>query len=81
MLSYAAVEQYYLAVSAYGSARLRYERAGSVPEQSNYYGEMLDAERNMNAMTIALAGSAAVSVGGLLAVVALCSPSVLLPTP
>lgn len=81
MLSYVSVEQYYMAVRAYGSARLRYQYATTVPDQSQYYSEMLAAERNVNLMTYALAASATVTVGGLLGVVALCSPSVFLPTP
>jgi ethanolamine transporter EutH len=76
-----AVEQYYMAVRAYGSARLRYANAQTVPDSWQYYGEMVDAERNVNLMTVALAGSASVTVGGLLGVAALCSPSVLFPTP
>lgn len=80
-LSYVAIEQYYMAVSAYASAKLRYQYASTIPDQWRYHGEMLTAERNLNAMTVNLAGSAAVTVGGLLAVAALCSPTVLFPTP
>jgi len=70
-----------MAVKAYGLAKFRYESATTPLERSQYYSEMLNAEHNVNVMTVALAGSAAVTVGGLIAVVALCSPSVLLPTP
>ena len=70
-----------MAVSAYASAKFRYESATSLPDQFRYKGEMLTAERNLNAMTVNLAGSAAVTVGGLLGVAALCSPTVLFPTP
>jgi hypothetical protein len=81
LLSYAALEQYHATVTAYNVARVRYDHASTPSERAGYSNDLQVAEQNLNAMTYALAGSGLVTVGAFMAVVTLCSPSILFPTP
>lgn len=76
-LTYVALEEYYTASREYMYSRWHYQ---SYQNDLSLIA-MQQAERNLNTMTINLAATAGITVGSLLGVVALCSPSVLFPTP
>lgn len=80
VLTYVEVQTYYDALTSYYSARLQYQYATDENREERWLA-MEEAEQRLNLQTAAAAGSAGVTVGSLLLVVAACSPSVVLPTP
>jgi hypothetical protein len=79
-LSFVQYYEYYDATTAYAVARLKLQYA--TPENRYQLEQEFEAAKShLNRQTVNLAGYVGVTTGAFATVVALCSPSVLFPTP